>query len=414
MLKTIIITALFTSVSFSQKIFDSFEQDRKSKYRYTEQYTFDQVFDDGAYSFFVNDFRGDITVRGHDGSGLNVTIITTVRVLTEQRAKNIIDQNKFLVQHDIDGMAIKLIGPKEITGRMIHSVELLTPKKTNITIDAFGGDIDADYIHGQVEISTGGGNIDLQHINGKTKIETAGGDINLDHGIGKFTMMTKGGDIEIENSEGKFSVESAGGDIALSWVKGNVSLSTLGGEIGVSNFEGSYLLASSQGGDIQVRDVLGNVEMNTFGGDLSIQSLSGNAIATTSGGDIGLNKIHGNVDCSTYGGTIYGENLYGAVKALNQAGDISIDKKYDSHLKNHSIDLTSSVGDIDLTLPDDFPASFHIIHDGENASSAIESDFYFEENLSRGKINAKAIILGGIYPCKITIHHSGDIHIKKD
>ncbi|MBT3591108.1 MAG: hypothetical protein HOK52_02600 [Candidatus Marinimicrobia bacterium] len=413
-MKYLIHIFILSSLLYSQKIFDSFEQERISRYRYMEQYTFEQVLDDGSYTLIVNNFNGDMVIRGHLGSSLSANIKTTIKVLTEQGAKEMINLHQVIVRHDNDKKVVQIDGPEDLSGRISYNLDLQIPIMTNLTMHSLGGDVAIEHAQGEIEIKTGGGDMDLNHINGKGFFETAGGDIEFENGKGRFSIISKGGDISIENIEGKFSAETAGGDVELSSIIGNAVVSTRGGSIGVISFDGQYLLASTSGGDIHIRDINGNVDISTSGGDIEIQNLTGNAIASTLGGDVGLDEIHGNVDCSTKGGAIHGKDIFGAIKAVNQAGNISIEKKYDTQLKDHSLDLTTYVGDIYTSIPEHFPANVTIIHNGENATSSINADFYLNEKNKQGKIIATTKIREGIYPFKITIYHSGDIKIRED
>ncbi len=413
-MKYIIHIFILSSLLYSQKIFDSFEQERKSRYRSTEQYTFEHVLDDGSYTLIVNNFNGDMVVDGHPGSSLSVDIQTTIKVLTEQSAKKMINLHRVFVRHDKDKKVIRIDGPQDVSGRISYNLKIDIPVMTNVIMHSLGGDVTLDHVEGEIDLKTGGGDMDLNQINGKGVFETFGGDIDFENGKGRFSIVSKGGDIDIKNIEGKFSAETAGGDIELWDIKGNADVSTRGGSIGIMSFNGQQLLASTSGGDIQILDINGNADVSTSGGDISIKNLSGNAIASTLGGDIGLDKIHGNVDCSTKGGTIHGEYIFGAIKAVNHAGDISIEKIYDTQLKDHSMDLTTYYGDIYASIPEHFPANITVIHNGENATSAIDAEFYLDENNRQGKIIATTKIQEGVYPFKITIHHSGDIKIRKD
>ncbi|MBL7013451.1 MAG: hypothetical protein ISR83_03445 [Candidatus Marinimicrobia bacterium] len=405
---------LLSTLAYPQKIFDSFEQERKSRYRYTEQYTFDPVLDDGTSTIRINGFKGDISIIGHVGSGVKADLKMNIKVLTEKRAKIIIDQNKVHVQYNRSNKIIHFIGPKNNIGRVSYTLELKIPMTTNLIFNTIGGDIEAENIQGEFHFKTGGGDIELSELNGKGTIETAGGTIDIDHVNGRFTLLSRGGDIDASHVKGIINIETAGGDIEMEHITGNADVATRGGSIFVSFYKGQHLIASTSGGDIHVGLIEANVDLKTVGGDITIKKLFGNALATTGGGDIKIEDVHGNIDCINSGGSIKGVNLFGAIKAVNQAGDIVIAKEYDTQLKNHSIDLTSFVGDIELIIPDDFPASVHIEHNGENATSAIESEFYLDENNQGGNLNATTSLLSGDYPCKITIHHSGDIKISKD
>jgi len=402
------------SFLFSQTIFDSFEQERKNRYRYTEKYEFDDVLNDGKYTVIVKNFIGDMTLKGHSDRGLSAEIQTTIKTNSEKKAKKVIHKYQILVQHDSSENIIQIIGPKNQPGRMTFDLALNIPIMTNLQMKSLGGDITGEKLQGELELITAGGDIDLKQINGKGLFKTAGGNIDFKDGEGRFTVLTKGGDVKLKYIEGKLLAKTAGGDINLSRIVGNAEVSTLGGLIGISNFEGNYLSASTMGGDIHIRDINGNTKLQSSGGELGIQNLTGNVVAKTASGDIELDEVYGLIDCSTTGGNIYGENIYGGIRAVNQAGDISIEKKYDKKIKDHSIDLKSLVGNVKLTLPENFSTSILLYHSGWDGQNPIDSNFELDRITEDGYLKAKATLFEGLYSCKIQIGESGNIQINKD
>ena len=86
--------------------------------------------------------------------------------------------------------------------------------------------------------------------------------------------------------------------------------------------------------------------------------IKGEVDASTSGGNIEMDDMTGSVVVWTSAGSIEGNDIFGSLDVKTQVGDIIIYKLWDKNLDNHEIHLKTSRGDIELTLPQDFPGDF--------------------------------------------------------
>jgi DUF4097 and DUF4098 domain-containing protein YvlB len=125
-----------------------------------------------------------------------------------------------------------------------------------------------------------------------------------------------------------------------------------------------------------------------------------------------------NVRATTSGGDIYMSSVYGAVYAHTSGGDVELHKEQQKSSKDNSIDLSSSGGDIYLSVPDDMKADIFaqiIVYDKWDKNE-IRSDFPLEiteeQRGSKLIITGKGKINGG--GDEITLKTSGgDIKINR-
>jgi DUF4097 and DUF4098 domain-containing protein YvlB len=237
---------------------------------------------------------GDIKIRTWDKDGIQIK----VEGLGEDAFKNLetnLKGNELTVRYENDGDETE----DEVT------FSFTVPSKFNLDLKTMGGNISLkNNITGNVSIDTYGGEIDAKDIYGSAKIETKGGDIKLNEINGDCSVNTYGGDISITLINDKNAkVSTSGGDITIKKTSGGVSVKTYGGNITVGELGGDSELIT-YGGDVSVGDAKGNIKMDTYGGNLELKSAKGKVIGKTNGGDIIFKNVDGSVDLKTMSGTI--------------------------------------------------------------------------------------------------------------
>jgi len=209
------------------------------------------------------------------------------------------------------------------------------------------------------------------------------GDFVLTYAPSDVSAGRVGGRVKISTQSGQISVRSAG--------KG-AELSSAGGDIRIEAVTGD-LKATTAGGDVRAGAVSGDVRIETAGGDVVVRSAGGSVAARTGGGDVTLKKVRGPVTARTSGGTISCE-----ITSTAGAGG----------------DLTTSGGDVTITLPANYRADLDVKVSGvEPDAHAIVSQFS-EVTISRrpGAISGEGRLNGG--GPKLTIRsNSGTVTIRK-
>jgi hypothetical protein len=138
---------------------------------------------------------------------------------------------------------------------------------------------------------------------------------------------------------------------------------TSGGNIKLEGLNGNPNLKTS-GGNVYVRNSSGNIRTNTSGGEIWVDNVSGNMKFATSGGNISANNFNGDFDAHTSGGNIKLAGNDSKIYAETSGGDIRLDYKG----QNKGIELSTSGGDIEISLPSDFNAAAKLSSSGGRIS----------------------------------------------
>lgn len=149
-------------------------------------------------------------------------------------------------------------------------------------------------------------------------------------------VTTMGGDVVVTGMKGEHELETMGGDVAINDCKGEMTARTAGGDVVLVKFNGVAKVMTS-GGDIVIMNSLGDLAAATSGGDVRAEDVMGDLNAKSSGGDLDLSVTGGKLQASASGGDA----------RVSYAGEVE------------SIDVSTSAGDIELTLDRDAEASFH-------------------------------------------------------
>lgn len=157
------------------------------------------------------------------------------------------------------------------------------------------------------------------------------------------------------------------------------------------------------------------VDLHTSGGDLDLEDITGDLEASTSGGNIDIMDVRGETKVWTSGGEINAEVVHGAFDGRTSGGDISLSKIWDRQYEDHEIDVKTSGGDIVLTLPEDFPASFQlrVLSSGRKPGEVILSDFPMEISASQAVTLGEGGINGGKFNVYVEAS-MGTIRIRRE
>ena len=173
----------------------------------------------------------------------------------------------------------------------------------------------------------------------------------------------------------------------------NTKVYTSGGDIKIGDIKGNNFLRTS-GGDVTLKNTEGNLKVSTSGGDIKLYHTKGTMGVSTSGGDIRADEFYGNLDAETSGGDIYLKGSESSINAGTSGGDITL--KYTG--SNKGIELHTSGGDINVSLPSDFNATANLSSSGgdvscdfkgNNADKISESKFRADINAGGNKLIAK-------------------------
>ena len=142
------------------------------------------------------------------------------------------------------------------------------------------GDITAQQIVGDVDVSTGAGLVEMAKVSGSLKVYSGGGPLQFGDVGGSITASTLAGDVTVQRARGGGTITTRGGTIRVLYTNGAMRL-----------FSG--------GGDINVRRTTAPIRAQTSSGDIAITLDKGSATETiTAKTEKGNILIHVNVNFS--------------------------------------------------------------------------------------------------------------------
>ena len=163
------------------------------------------------------------------------------------------------------------------------------------------------------DLNTSGGSIKLANLSGKQDFRTSGGILELDNLQGDITGKTSGGSIQISNSKGIINLTTSGGGIRIDNLDGNVFVSTSGGSIKGENIIG-MLTAETSGGSIDLGDLACKLDASTSGGSVTtvFRELTSSVQLSTSAGSVNLTlPENASADLNLKGFKVNADNIPG-------------------------------------------------------------------------------------------------------
>ena len=403
-MKVLLNLFLLISSSFPQEIF--VQNEEKNLYRSAVEYSFDEVLDNGAYTFTMTDISGIINIIGHAGSGSHLIIDNRVRAVSNKNAIAILKNSQISVYHEKDKKNISIIKLSErYDHKIITTIDLHIPINTNIKGSIKNGDLKINEIRGSVELKAESVDTELSNLLGNIVFNSKAGDLYLNKTNGNIELNVISGDIEIIQSEANIFTNSDNGITKLKNIKGKIKSATTLGDVNISDFKGDICTLDINVGNVILKNSSSDIHINIDIGDIYLDNIKGDAILFTGKGEINLNDILGNTRCNSNFGNINGNNLYGSISANSELGDLIITKGYNSFLKNHNIDLNAKRGSVTLRIPSELP--FHIRTHCDNLSSkdAISSEVPLNEKLYPTKVVAEGKVKDGTIDCSIYSNH---------
>lgn len=315
-----------------------------------------QTFDVQAGGVLTMDrVIGSISVSTWDQNRVEVTETIRVADASRQDAQEYVQRYRSTMEQNGNSVAVR--GPQNYRGRNAqHAFEVRVPQQFNVDVSTAGGGIDIEGPEGRVAARTSGGGISVARVTGEVSVRTAGGGLSLTDITGPVDGNTSGGGIDVERVTGRVLVRTSGGSLDIADVQSNVQAETSGGSVHIENVQGA-VRARTSGGDMDLRAITNDVRAETSGGDIELVDIGGRSEARTSGGDIEGRNLQGEVTAMTSAGDIELDAVQAGVEARTSVGDIDVEMTLSDFGVDYATRLTTSHGDITITLPPDLPAS---------------------------------------------------------
>ncbi|MBN1406238.1 MAG: DUF4097 family beta strand repeat protein [Calditrichaceae bacterium] len=282
---------------------------------------------------------GSVTVEGWDKNQVKVELDV---------AHSDTDENDIDISQNSKGVNIEVRA--EGHGRHYRTPDLLVfvPKKFDLDLQTMGGSIEITDVEGEIDGQTMGGSLKLAGLHGEIGLTTMGGSISVKDSRLDGELKTMGGSIDFDN------------------VTGGITASTMGGSVSMTNKRGT-----------EVKDI-SEVKISTMGGQIHVDAAPNGADVHTMGGNITVKNARKYVKAKTMGGEIEIAAIDGWVKATTMGGDVSVQMIGDASGPDHSVELSTMGGEIELILPKNIEANFdlHLVYTKDSRQDyEIKSDF---------------------------------------
>ena len=395
---------LISSSLFSQELF--VQEEEKNLYRSAVEYSFDEVLDNGSYTFLFEQINGMINIIGHAGSGTHLIIDNRVHAFSNKNAISILKNSQINVYHD---KIEKVIRIKKMSERYDHKIigkiDLHLPFNTNLRGTIKNSDLTISKVRGTIAINTESTDSDLNNLNGNINITTRGGNISATKLSGEMELTVVSGDINIFDCDANSMLTMDNGNIFINGLKGNLLSNTTLGETLVSNYEGESSVFNINVGNLKINKSKSNINATIDIGSVNINNIQGATTIFTGKGEINLNNIIGDVNCNTNFGNVNGINLFGKINANSELGDIEINKGYNSFLKDHSVNIATKRGSISVRLPSDLPYAINSQCNNLETRNAISSEIPLDEEFFSAKVVGQGKIKEGTISCNLSSNY---------
>jgi DUF4097 and DUF4098 domain-containing protein YvlB len=318
--------------------------------------------------FDLDATNGPITVSSWDRSEVSVTETIQIDEASRAEVRAFLDDHP--TRYEKSDNTVRVRGPDLDEGGWwrsgddaAYTYEVKLPRRFGATLRTSGGEVDISGLEGPVDGQTAGGDIAARGITGEVRLQTAGGSVALRDIDGPAEGKTSGGDVEAATVSGPLTLETAGGSIRVERAEQRVDVTTAGGSIRIETV-GGPITARTAGGDIDIRDAEQDVTAETSGGDITLDGIGGRARVETSGGDIEGRALRGPLEATTSAGDIELRAASGPVTAETSVGDIEVEASASSYDTDPALQLSTSHGDIELTLPADVRATIQAEAEG--------------------------------------------------
>jgi DUF4097 and DUF4098 domain-containing protein YvlB len=316
--------------------------------------------------------RADITVRSSDDPEIRVSGKKVIRAWSDNEAAQFADRVSVEVVKNGDGYEIHPAGSNTGDSRLGFNMEIVVPRKSQLTV------------------------------------RNEKGDIVVSDMAGPVTIDNHNGDVDVRNTAGDVTIDMRHGDVKVADTKGDIKLAGKGGEVDVTTASGGLTVDGEFYGPIRADKIAKGVRYISQRSDLTLSQLSGHL--ELGSGNLEITDAPGNLQLRTNRYDVDVENVGGKAKIENRDGTVELRS---SSPPKDDIDITNANAIISLSLP--ASSSFEITADCHSCD--IDSDFS-GGTLSKSSAGSGDNHLQGKYgtgrATKITLKTSyGNISLRK-
>jgi len=324
---------------------------------------------------------GQVTVRGGEGTGIEVQLTKRVHHASESDASDIADD----VEIDFDGsgsVARLAVVLPDVRTRVECDLDVRLPKGASVAIENRRGRVSAFDMEGPVRLETAHDGIEAGNLTGGLKATTRHGEIRVTGVSGTVELINRGGGIVVEDVDGDLRAETSHGRLVAEDVSGRASLqnrhariqaSRIGGEVRVTaqhaevsiETAGASVAVANSHGSIFVRDVRGALTIEATNSPIQARDVSGDVAIDNRDEAVTLVGVRGSARVTSPLSPVTAEDIEGPLKIENSHDDVRV-SAFGSSLSVRSthaevsvstarlagnVSLQTTYGDVELRVP---------------------------------------------------------------
>jgi DUF4097 and DUF4098 domain-containing protein YvlB len=223
----------------------------------------------------VRSTRGDISIRSSDDPEIRVSGKKNVRAWSDTEASQLADRVSAEVVKNGDGYEIHPTGSNTGDSRLGFNMEIVVPKKSQLTVRNEKGDIVVSDIAGPVTIDNHNGDVDIRSTTGDVTIDMRHGDVKVADTKGDIKLAGKGGEVDVTTASGGLTVDGEFyGPIRADKIARGVRYISRRSDLTLTQLSGHLELGS---GNLEITDAPGNLQLRTNRYDVDVENVGGKA-----------------------------------------------------------------------------------------------------------------------------------------
>jgi DUF4097 and DUF4098 domain-containing protein YvlB len=246
--------------------------------------------------------HGPVSVQ--TGEGREISYSVTVKVM----ARNEADARRKLA-----GATVQLFDDRGTCvvnvpgGEALSTTVVRAPRFSEVWVATSDGKVDVRGVDGNLQVNSRAGELFADRIRGDCELTTGGGLVTVGQVDGNLRCTTGAGAISVKKCRGQAILTTEGGDIVANEVAGIVNAQTRGGGVHIGS-AGGAVNATSGGGEIVIDRAAGQVSAQNMAGPVRVSGAVG--VHCISTGAVALSNVSGAMAVTTAMGSIFA-NLFG-------------------------------------------------------------------------------------------------------
>src|ERR1700675_4463041 len=223
----------------------------------------------------IRSTRGDISIRSSDDPEIRVSGTKNIHAWSDTEASQLADRVSVEVVKNGDGYEIHPTGSNTGDSRLGFNLEIVVPKKSQLTVRNEKGDVVVSDIAGPVVIDNHNGDVDIRNTTGDVSIDMRHGDVKVADTKGDIKLAGKGGEVDVTTASGGLTVDGEFyGPIRADKIARGVRYISQRSDLTLTQLSGHLELGS---GNLEITDAPGNLQLRTNRYDVDVENVGGKA-----------------------------------------------------------------------------------------------------------------------------------------